>query len=240
MTTLEQKTSGQIATRDAVTKTQGESGHGYGLNGLARTMRTSLVLRGDISLDSWKLVGERICVVCESSAWWIGDWLLFGRSKYPDRYRQAIEETSLDYQTLRNYAWVAGRFTVSRRRDRLSFQHHLEVAALPPEEQEVWLDRAQKFAWSRNELRSRLRAQAKASRDATKTVITMRLSVSQERKERWQAAAERAGIDIVNWIATSLDQMASPEDSATAGAVQPYPQRPPGPSSVLHPGMIHF
>jgi hypothetical protein len=214
----------QPAAQGTVAKKARGSGRAYGLNGLARTMRTSLVLRSDLPLDSWKQVGERIFVICESSAWWIGDWLLFGKSKYPDRYRQAIEETSLDYQTLRNYAWVAGRFSVSRRRDKLSFQHHVEVASLQPDEQDLWLDRAEKFGWSRNELRAKLRAQVRAGRDSAgrdsaKTEITVRLSVSQERKERWQAAAERAGVDIVHWIAMSLDQMASPGDSATVNAI---------------------
>ena len=41
----------------------------------------------------------------------------------------------LDYQTLRNYAWVARRFAMSRRRDTLSFGHHAEVPALPEPEQ---------------------------------------------------------------------------------------------------------
>lgn len=178
-------------------------------------MRTCLILRNDLPLDGWKIVGERISTICESSSWWIGDWLLFGRANYPDRYRQAIQETSLDYQTLRNYAWVAGRFSVSRRRDTLSFQHHLEVASLTPEQQDVWLDRAEKFAWSRNELRSKLKAQFKAAaQSAAKVEVTVRLNVSAERKERWQAAAERAGVDIVHWIAAALDQMAEQGDQS--------------------------
>jgi hypothetical protein len=38
--------------------------------------------------------------------------------------------------------WVASRFELSRRRDNLSFSHHREVAALPPEEADDLLDRA--------------------------------------------------------------------------------------------------
>jgi hypothetical protein len=40
-------------------------------------------------------------------------------------------------------AYVAGRFARERRRAELSFSHHAEVAALAPDEQEVWLERAQ-------------------------------------------------------------------------------------------------
>jgi hypothetical protein len=41
-----------------------------------------------------------------------------------------IVATGLDYQTLRNYAAVARRFELSRRRDNLSFHHHAELCAL--------------------------------------------------------------------------------------------------------------
>jgi hypothetical protein len=193
----------------------------FSLYGVARTRRTSLCLPGELPLELWKRIGEHIHLIAESSAWWIGDWLLFGRSKYPDRYRRAIEETSLDYQTLRNYAWVAGRFAVSRRRDRLSFQHHVEVAALADDQQDAWLDRAVKFGWSRNELRSKLRAALKSERKASKAAAraTVQLTVSREREELWQAAAERAGLDVLHWIATVLDRVASTEANFNARPV---------------------
>jgi hypothetical protein len=237
VTTLNQRSSPQPGTSAAMSSveplsgrhtsgvhqapvpTAQRNGSRCGLDGLARTMRHSLILRSDLPLDDWKVVGERISAICDSSSWWIGDWLLFGRANYPDRYRQAIRETSLDYQTLRNYAWVAGRFSVSRRRDTLSFQHHLEVASLPSEQQDVWLNRAEKFAWSRNELRSKLKAQLQTGRRTAKVEVTVRLNVSAERKERWQAAAERAGVDIVRWIAAALDQMAEQGDQPVMNTV---------------------
>jgi hypothetical protein len=203
-----------LGVHQAPAVTAQRNGSNCSIDGLARTMRTTLVLKNDLPLDDWKVVGERISTISESSSWWIGDWLLFGRAKFPDRYRQAIQETWLDYQTLRNYAWVAGKYSVSRRRDTLSFQHHLEAAALTPEQQDVWLDRAEKFGWSRNELRSKLKAQLNASRSAARVEVTVRLNVSAERKQRWQAAAERAGVDIDCWIAAALDLMAEQGDQA--------------------------
>lgn len=47
----------------------------------------------------------------------------FGQAAYGSRYRVTIERTGPDCQTLRNYAWVTGRFEVSRRRDTSSFAH---------------------------------------------------------------------------------------------------------------------
>lgn len=66
--------------------------------------------------------------------------------KYGRRCRGAIAVTGLDYQTLRNYAVVARRFDLSRRRDSLSCQHHAEVCALSDSEQDRWLDLASAVA----------------------------------------------------------------------------------------------
>ena len=44
------------------------------------------------------------------------------------------------YESCRAAARVARDFETLRRRDLLSFQHHLEVAALPPDEANAMLD----------------------------------------------------------------------------------------------------
>ncbi|MER8225590.1 LmbU family transcriptional regulator [Streptomyces sp. NPDC094143] len=108
---------------------------------------------------SWERIGSGLRELTNSSAWWLGDWLIYGETTYgARRYREAVERTGLDYQTLRNYAWVARRFEHHRRRDSLSFAHHAEVTSLPPHEQDHWLHEADRLKWSRNELRRALRA----------------------------------------------------------------------------------
>lgn len=186
---------------------------------VALTKRTALLLPENLPLDSWKQIGEQIHVITDASAWWIGDWLRFGRDKYPDRYKRAIGETSLQYQTLRNYAWVAGRFDSSRRRDRLSFQHHLEVAALPEDQQDSWLDRAERSRWSRNDLRVQLRGAGSSgtgdgdSLGAVRRlpISALRLRISRERRQRWQDAAAKAQLDLPEWISAVLDLAAQNE-----------------------------
>jgi hypothetical protein len=96
----------------------------------ALTRRTSLTLPDAMPLDSWVSVGQEIAVISDASAWWLADWLIYGRDKYPKRYRHPIDRTSLSYQTLRNYAWIARAFPMSRRRDKLSMQHHAQVVTL--------------------------------------------------------------------------------------------------------------
>jgi hypothetical protein len=70
-----------------------------------------------------------------------------------------------------NMASVAGRFEVSRRRGGLSFSHHAEVAGLPAEEQELWLDRAEVARLSVRSLRSELR---RARRRGTRAALGLR------------------------------------------------------------------
>jgi hypothetical protein len=178
---------------------------------VALTKRTALSLPENLPLDSWKQIGEQIHVISDASAWWIGDWLRFGRDKYPDRYKRAIGETSLEYQTLRNYAWVAGRFDASRRRDRLSFQHHLEVAALPQDQQDLWLERAEQSGWSRNDLRAELRCYRDDPAAQPLPMAAVQLRVPAERRQLWQDAAARAELELPEWMSAVLDLAAKTE-----------------------------
>ncbi|MFF2192489.1 LmbU family transcriptional regulator [Streptomyces sp. NPDC058157] len=125
----------------------------------AEVRKTGMILPANLPERSWEQIGTNLRELGNSSAWWLADWLRFGEAAYGwRRYKEAIERTGLDYQTLRNYAWVARRFDHHRRRDGLSFAHHAEVARLAPAEQDYWLRRAEQQKWSRNELRRTVRA----------------------------------------------------------------------------------
>ncbi len=160
-----------------------------------------------MSLTAWRNLGRQIFVISDSSAWWLGDWLIYGQSQYPDRYKRAIAETSLDYQTLRNYAWIARQFAPSRRREKLSFQHHAEVASLDAGEQDDWLNKAEQGGWSRNELRRQVR-ERKAKNGHIEKVFHIQMNVVADQKQLWQEAAEGAEQDLLGWMVTILDHAA--------------------------------
>ncbi|MFI5525192.1 LmbU family transcriptional regulator [Streptomyces platensis] len=120
--------------------------------------KSGLVFTTKQSLSAWEKVGANLFSFANSSAWWIADWLVYGESTFHDRYVEAIRQTSLSYQTLRNYTWVAREFPLSRRRQSLSFSHHLEVVALEQPQQDYWLRQAEKLSWSRNKLRGQIRS----------------------------------------------------------------------------------
>jgi hypothetical protein len=186
----------------------------FGPDGRTRTPYTPVGLRlpASLSFARWQALGRRIGSIANASSWWLGDWAVYGEGSYGEKYKQAIAVTGLDYQTLRNYAWVAGRFDLSRRRDNLSFAHHAEVAALPEQAQEEWLELAERSSWSRNELRARLKDEQDA-RIATHVEQTrveqLRLNVEAGRVERWRAAAESQNLDLTDWLAAAADAACS-------------------------------
>ncbi|MEO6702188.1 MAG: LmbU family transcriptional regulator [Jatrophihabitantaceae bacterium] len=177
-----------------------------------------LVLPQSMPFDTWQLLGRQVLSASESMSWWIGDWLVFGEHTYGNRYEEAIAQTSLDYQTLRNYAWIAKKFPMSRRRDALSLGHHSEVAALTEAEQDAWLNRAERFGWSRNDLRRKLRAARNASLPQAKArpIQSVKLEISEEQHLRWSSAAERMKCSVDDWIVRVLDSASNGDSLASA------------------------
>ncbi|MBP2329789.1 hypothetical protein JOF56_010174 [Kibdelosporangium banguiense] len=220
MDTQGKQPSGGEGVHQRALSRQLDNGAGWGrLPHTTSTRRTSFSLPPGVEIQEWSRIGHQINAVSVSSAWWLGDWLIYGQAQYPDLYKQAIEQTSLDYQTLRNYAWVARQYAVARRRPALSFQHHAELAALTPLEQDQWLDRAEKFGWSRNELRNRVRASRKAGRDAAAAdrILKIQMTVPPSQKQRWmRAAASDTEKTFEDWMVGVLDNAAA-EVLQTAG-----------------------
>lgn len=191
---------------DATPVDSRKSSHASCLGVEVSAERTRLQIPQDLSLEAWCRLGGRILTVCDSSAWWIGDWLVFGQNQYGDRYRRAMEKTKLDYQTLRNYAWVARKFEPSRRRDRLTFQHHMEVASLSQAEQDHWLDFAVRLNWSRNQLRKQIRASISGEEDDLRRHVQLSLQLDELRLERWREAARGSNLTLTDWILFVVDE----------------------------------
>lgn len=217
---------------------RGRSSHGY-IIGLPETaafsvQESAIIFRGRLSLSDWESLGRRLLVLTESVTWWVADWLVYGEETYKDRYQEAIKRTSLSYQTLRNYTWVARQFNINRRRAALSFGHHAEVASLDQAEQDFWLRKAEEFGWSRNRLRQevrdslRERNEAEAScddcddpvagcgeswpqnqedadpADEKKNSEALRIRLTSGQLEQCEAAARKNGMNVANWAAQVL------------------------------------
>jgi predicted DNA binding CopG/RHH family protein len=215
--------SGEPAQRDVVLSFVGTQ---------AKVQKSGMTFPQNLPERSWEQIGSNLRELVNSSAWWLADWLLYGEATYGwRRYKEAIERTGLDYQTLRNYAWVARRFEQHRRRDSLSFAHHAEVTRLSPPEQDYWLRKAEQQKWSRNELRRAVRASLAVQSDATENtpgsgddqqevprlaesaaaekrqqkVTTLTIELSPGQLEYYSKAAAAHGLPLDKWVAQLLE-----------------------------------
>ncbi|OIJ87333.1 regulator [Streptomyces sp. MUSC 14] len=198
----------------------------------ATVRKSGMLFPQNLPERSWERIGTDLRELVNSSAWWLADWLIYGETTYGwRRYKEAIERTGLDYQTLRNYAWVARRFEHHRRRDALSFAHHAEVTRLSPAEQDYWLRRAEQQKWSRNELRRALRAGLAAQSDAAENptggaderqeaprqqVTTLTIELSADQLEQYSQAAAAHGLPVDKWVARMVTQVLDTADRRVA------------------------
>ncbi|MFF9061866.1 LmbU family transcriptional regulator [Streptomyces sp. NPDC014882] len=173
------------------------------------TTKVGLHIPKGLAFEEWERAGRQLSGLLNSSSWWLGDWLVYGKDHYADRYERGIRAAGLQYQTLRNYAWVSRRFALPRRRSVLSFQHHAELASLCVDEQETWLDRAERMKWSTKQLRNAIRAQREGTpQEADAVAATRRLAVPDNRLQWWHKAAAQAGTELGEWVMATLDAAA--------------------------------
>jgi hypothetical protein len=120
----------------------------------------------DMELHEWMLEGRYIGGMLKGSPWWIGDWLLYGATKWGERYVEAAKVTGYDAKSLRNMRYVSSRFDLSLRKDNLTYSHHALLAGYDPDQQAYWLDRASADRFSVDDLRLELRSSHRDSKPA--------------------------------------------------------------------------
>lgn len=123
--------------------------------------------QGDLGHADWLATGRRLGAIGRCSQWWIGDWVRYGTSRWGEKYAEAARVTGYDVASLRNMAWVASRFDLSLRNDKLTWSHHVLLAPLEPDEQERWLRRASEERLSVADLRLELRALRDGGRESS-------------------------------------------------------------------------
>ena len=150
---------------------------------------TSWAAGCELAVAEWVEQGRCLGAIGRGSGWWIGDWVRYGSARYGGRYAAASQVTGYDTQSLMNMAYVASRFEASRRRPGLSFSHHAEVAGLDPEDQELWLDRAEAGNFSVRALRAELRK--------ARERVAARLSLARSRGEPAPDPARTATSEVL-------------------------------------------
>ena len=113
---------------------------------------------GELTLEEARDVAAALGAMARGHQWWIGDLLVWGEVRFGEEFAQLEAELDLPPQTAANWRWVAASVKPSRRREKLTWSHHAEVARLPAKVQDALLRRAEKDSWTVRELREHVAA----------------------------------------------------------------------------------
>jgi hypothetical protein len=131
---------------------------------------TGMSVVGTPSYEEWDSTGVWLRTVRESIHWWIADWVNYGERQYGERAAQGMSDerqqlaanaTGWKPETVQQYARISRQVPIENRDAGLSFSHHREVADLPVDEQQSWLQKAKSGDWSTDRLRSELNSTTK-------------------------------------------------------------------------------
>jgi len=118
-----------------------------------------LVFPRRVSFQQWDEIGQTLAKIDGVLMWFIGDWWVYGENAFPnDKLATAASLTGFSYKTLYQCNYVSRNVPFSRRLEKLTWSHHLEVASLDAKEQDRWLALAEKHQLSTRALRASIRA----------------------------------------------------------------------------------
>ncbi|MDH5561342.1 MAG: hypothetical protein OEY59_10875 [Deltaproteobacteria bacterium] len=105
----------------------------------------------------WQEIGKGLSKMDKAIQWAIGDWFLFGEKKFGEIFELAEDITGYKKGTLINFKAIASKFSPSRRRDELSWNHFQAIQALPEKKQDQIIEAAIKENLSVAKLRNMIR-----------------------------------------------------------------------------------
>jgi len=175
---------------------------------------TPVGLEIDESLSEEQLSVVFACLhrVTNATNWMWGDALAFAGRKWGNRhtdskYDEANQITGVAIPTLKAAKFTAEHIPAARRRPKLTFTHHLEIAFAydDPAIQDNWLDRAIKEKLSASQLRREIRLDKKEIHEETNpdpdkhkhilARITLVEWANEEDPEKWPEDQVRVWID---------------------------------------------
>lgn len=123
---------------------------------LCELEKTSLKFKRDITQAEWMKVFKSLKTIEGCVQFWIGDALAYRQQRW-GMYDDIAEEVGIDKGTLSNIKAVAEKIEKPLRNGNLSFAHHQQVAYLPPEKQEHFLQKAVDEKLSVRDLREEIK-----------------------------------------------------------------------------------
>ena len=162
---------------------------------------TGIEFHDDLSFEEWDSLGQQLAPVGKSIGFIIGDWINYGEKRYGEKYDEALKRTELAYQTLRDYAYVAGRVQMSFRNDNLDFTHHRVVAKLKdPNDQKHWLHMAEQHQLGKRRLQKsinfgRLATEEEVQGDPADRGYVTYLALLNRLRRWWMRETGKAPVD---------------------------------------------
>ena len=140
---------------------------------------TGLSVVKELSFDQWSTLMGTLSRMDTAFQFAIGDALLYGESRYGERYAQAVDVTGQSYQSLANYVWVSKAVDKDRRVAGLSWTHHRIVAKLDPDKQTELLKRAKAEDWTITTLMEEVRGEPLPKNNIEQVSVPKGMSVSE-------------------------------------------------------------
>jgi hypothetical protein len=117
----------------------------------------SYTLPPDLTYAEWKDVLALTEYIAEASPWWLGDALVYGERRFPDRHSQALPTAEEDpsgarQSRIKSAVWVSSKFPPVTRVTELSWSHHRAVAEFDPPEAKALLEAAKREKLATREL----------------------------------------------------------------------------------------
>lgn len=115
-----------------------------------------LTVVGTLGFDEWMELMSTLVRMETAFQFAIGDALLYGESKFGEKYSQAMDATGLSYQSLANMVWVSRHVPMSNRVDGVSWTHHRVIASVDPTDQRLLLEMARDSSMSATSLQTHI------------------------------------------------------------------------------------
>lgn len=93
----------------------------------------ALALPEDIAFSEWIDLGRNLASQKRHIDWLIGDWITFGRQRFPEQVELALEQFG-DRKQVKRIEKTVEAFPPHLRSKVLSFDHHAHVADMPAQE----------------------------------------------------------------------------------------------------------
>lgn len=163
--------------------------------------RDGLEITADLSFNEWRRLMERLLETQDRALWSIGDGRLYGE-RFGKEYHEALDAMDSHSRSLQVGLRVARAFPAERRRQ-LTFEMHEIVAGLDEDEQDQWLDDAERQGWSRRQMQF-----AFVESIARTPVPAISVKAVGELHALCLRAAEVKGMDPKQWALQVLERAA--------------------------------